>query len=545
MSQERLEHDVIIVGAGFAGIYALHKLRSMGLDVLAIEAGTEVGGTWHWNRYPGARCDVPSVEYSFSFDDALQEEWRWSEVMAGQPEILQYAKHVADRFDLRRDILFDTEVLSARFDESAAKWVLKTKAGGEFVARFCLMATGCLSVPNMPNLPGADEFAGEVYHTGTWPHEGVDFTGKTVGVFGTGSSGIQAIPMLAKQARHLTVLQRTPHFTLPANNKPLAEEYVAEVKADYAQIRDKARHSIEGLFGQDFGFGGRDDGRVDESAGSVKNTNPREREQLLDEFGFGAIRRFSDDFTDMEANEMLCELYRKQVRRVVTDPQTAEGLLPYDYPLGCKRIAFDTDYYETFNQNAVTLVDLRREALETITPRGAKTEKADYEFDCLVYATGFDAMTGALMRMEIVGKGGERLRDCWEAGPRSYLGLQVAGFPNLFTITGPGSPSVLSNVMVSIEHHVEWIAECLDYMAQQQFTVIEASLKAQDEWIQEVNQVASATSLASPSCSSWYLGSNIDDKPRMFMPYAGGVGNYRAKCDQIVKDNYKGFLMQA
>lgn len=539
------ELDVVIVGAGFAGLYALYKMRSMGYRVHALEAGSDVGGTWYWNRYPGARCDVPSIEYSFSFDPDLQQEWNWTELMATQPEILAYANHVADRFELRKHIRFNTRVNSACFDESAKSWRVKTDSGDEITARFCIMATGALSEPNMPRVEGYESFKGEVYHTARWPKEPIDLSNKRVGVFGTGSSGIQAIPILAKQSKHLTVLQRTPHFTIPANNKPLTREYIASVKSQYARIREEARHAPEGLCGEKYSFGGREDGRLDESAPSVKDSTIQERARLLDQYGFGAIRMFSDLFTDMEANEMLCELFREQVRRIVNDPKTAEGLLPTGYPMGCKRIAFDTDYYATFNRDNVSLIDFRAEPLECLTSNGIRTTAAEYEFDCLVYATGFDAMTGALMRMEIVGEGGKRLNDYWADGPRSYLGLQVAGFPNLFTITGPGSPSVLSNVMVSIEQHVEWVAECLGYMDAQDYTVIKASGEAENQWVQEANAVASQTSLAAPSCHSWYLGTNISGKPRMMMPYVGGVGEYRAKCDKVAKDDYAGFIFSS
>ncbi|MEZ5549532.1 MAG: NAD(P)/FAD-dependent oxidoreductase [Pseudomonadales bacterium] len=541
-SDTAIELDALIVGAGFAGMYMLHKLRQQRLDVRVLEAGSGVGGTWYWNRYPGARCDVPSIEYSYSFSDELQQDWNWTEVMAAQPEILDYANHVADRFDLRRDITFDTRAVSARFDELSQRWQIRTDTGDLYSARFYIMATGCLSVPNTPRIEGADDFTGPVYHTGCWPHEGVDFTGMRVGIIGTGSSGIQAIPVIAKQAQHLVVIQRTPNYTMPAHNSPLSGEYIAQVKSNYDEIRQTQRESLAGIIGYGFGFGGADS---QEPVATIIDTTPEQRRAALDAEGFSAIRRFADIGLSMEANELACDMYREQVRRIVRDPDVAEKLSPRGYPLGCKRPVIDTDYYETFNRNNVTLVDLRRGALRRITPNGVHTGQGDFEFDALVYATGFDAMTGPLLSVDIRGRAGTRLADHWHAGPRTYLGLQISGFPNLFTITGPGSPSVLSNMIVSIEQHVDWISACIAHMDQRQLRTIEATAAAEQAWIEHVNEVASGTMLTAPSCNSWYLGANIPGKPRIFMPYVGGVGNYRIRCDQVAAANYEGFELRA
>ena len=536
--ERRSELDVVVVGAGFGGLYALHRLRSLGLAVRVLEAASDVGGTWYWNRYPGARCDVPSIEYSYSFSKELEQEWDWTEVMAAQPEILRYANHVADRFDLRRDIQLDTRVSSAHYDENRRRWRVETEAGEAFDARFCIMATGCLSSPNTPHIEGAEDFAGAVYHTAQWPHEGVDFTGVRVGIIGTGSSGVQSIPVIAAQAEHLTVFQRTPNYTLPAGNRPLTDADRAKSKAVYDQIRESERESITGFV---FGFGGNP---LPVPTEQILETSPEERLAAVEADGFRAIGRYLDAATDAEANELVCEMYREQVRREVHDPETAEGLMPRGYPLGCKRPVIDTEYFAAFNRDNVTLVDLRRGGLERISPTGIETAQGHFEFDALVYATGFDAMTGTLLRIDIRGRDGIALQACWEAGPRTYLGLQVHGFPNLFTVTGPGSPSVLSNMIVSIEQHVDWIADCIANMDELGLTTIEPTVEAEEKWIAHVNEAAEGTMLTAPSCNSWYLGANIPGKPRIFMPYVSGVGEYRRQCDEIVARGYEGFLRE-
>ena len=534
--------DVIVVGAGFAGMYALHKFRGLGLRTQVLEAGKDVGGTWYWNRYPGARCDVPSVEYSYSFDKDLEQEWDWTEIMAAQPEILEYANHVADRFDLRKDIQFQTRVDSAVFDENSNCWTVVTESGQTYTARFCVMATGCLSVPNTPRIDGQDNFAGSVYHTGNWPEGGVDFSDAAVGIIGTGSSGIQSIPVIAEQAKHLTVFQRTPNYTMPAANAPLKTEFLRQAKENYSAIRAEQRASQVGIVGYGFGFGGAENVVPTQE---IKQTTPAERQRLVEEEGFLAIRRYADVALDEEANELACEMYRDQVKRVIKDPATAQALMPRDYPMGCKRPVIDTNYYETFNRDNVTLVDLRQGGIEEITEAGVRTAKGDYTFDVLVYATGFDAMTGALGKIDIRGRENRALTEYWEAGPRTYLGLQVAGFPNLFTVTGPGSPSVLSNMIVSIEQHIDWIARCISDLDQRGAQTIEATTEAEDEWIAHVNDVAQNTMFTAKSCNSWYLGANIPGKPRIFMPYVGGVGVYREKCDEVARNGYQGFELSA
>ncbi|MDJ0867621.1 MAG: NAD(P)/FAD-dependent oxidoreductase [Myxococcota bacterium] len=537
MSTEATERfDVIVVGAGFGGLYALHKLRGQGLRVRVLEAGDDVGGTWYWNRYPGCRCDVPSVEYSYSFSPELEQEWEWTEVMAAQPEILRYARHVADRFDLRRDISFRTRVAAARYDDASGGWHVETQDGERLVARFFVLATGCLSTPNTPPIEGASDFAGPVYHTGAWPHEGVDFRGVRVGIIGTGSSGVQAIPVLAEQAEHLTVFQRTPNYTVPAGNHPLSREDLQRVKESYARIRRAERHSLGGFI---FGFGG---GRAFIGPTELLlETTEAERQAVMEAEGFAALRRYLDIGLNAEANELACEMYRELLRRQVKDPETAEGLSPRGYPIGCKRPVIDTGYLGTFNRDDVTLVDLRRGGIERITPTAVETLQGTFEIDALVYATGFDAMTGTILRIDIRGRQGAHLREAWEAGPCSYLGLQVHGFPNLFTITGPGSPSVLSNMIVSIEQHVDWIAECIAHLDEKGLSRIEPEAEAQAGWVEHVNEVARGTMLTAPSCQSWYLGANIPGKPRIFMPYVGGVGQYRKICDEIAADGYRGF----
>ena len=534
--------DVIVVGAGFAGMYALHKFRGLGLRTQVLEAGSDVGGTWYWNRYPGARCDVPSVEYSYSFDKDLEQEWDWTEIMAAQPEILEYANHVADRFDLRKDIQFQTRVDSAVFDENSNRWTVVTDSGQTYTARFCVMATGCLSVPNTPRIDGQDNFAGSVYHTGNWPEGGVDFSDAAVGIIGTGSSGIQSIPVIAEQAKHLTVFQRTPNYTMPAANAPLKTEFLRQAKENYSAIRAEQRASQVGIVGYGFGFGGAENVVPTQE---IKQTTRAERQRLVEEEGFLAIRRYADVALDEEANELACEMYRDQVKRVIKDPATAQALMPRDYPMGCKRPVIDTNYYETFNRDNVTLVDLRQGGIEEITEAGVRTAQGDYTFDVLVYATGFDAMTGALGKIDIRGRENRALTEYWEAGPRTYLGLQVAGFPNLFTVTGPGSPSVLSNMIVSIEQHIDWIARCISDLDQCGAQTIEATTEAEDEWIAHVNDVAQNTMFTAKSCNSWYLGANIPGKPRIFMPYVGGVGVYREKCDEVARNGYQGFELSA
>lgn len=524
---------MVVVGAGFAGMYMLHRLLELGLSARVYEAGTDVGGTWFWNRYPGARCDVMSMEYSYSFSKELEQEWEWTERYPTQPEILRYANHVADRFDLRRDIQFETRVTSAVFDEATNRWAITTDRGDDVSAQFCIMAVGCLSASKTPEVEGLENFQGRWYHTGHWPHEGVDFTGQRVGVVGTGSSAIQSIPIIAEQAAHLTVFQRTPNFSLPAKNALLEPGFQAEVKASYPERRQEARQSGAGIL-------------VEVPDKSALEVTVEERDAKYAE-GWEAghlvkvLLAFNDLSTNKEANDTAAEFVRSRVREIVTDPEVAEMLCPKDYPIGTKRLCLDTNYYATFNREDVTLVDVRKAPIAEITTSGLRTADADYELDSLVFATGFDAMTGALLGVDIRGRDFKPLREKWAAGPRTYLGIGTAGFPNLFTITGPGSPSVLSNMMVSIEQHVEWIADCITFLAARGFAAIEATVEAEDAWVDHVSEVANATLF--PSANSWYMGANVPGKPRVFMPYVGGVGVYREKCDDVAAKDYEGFSL--
>jgi len=522
----------VIVGAGFAGLYMLHRLRQLGLPARVFEAGDNIGGTWYWNRYPGARCDVESMDYSYSFSDELQQEWKWSERYASQPEILTYINHVADRFDLRRDIQLSTRVTAATFDEAAGQWTVTTNRGDHVSARFCIMATGCLSSAQVPKFPGRESFHGKTYHTGRWPHEGVDFTGQRVGVIGTGSSAIQSIPIIAEQARHLVVFQRTPNFSAPAHNAPLDPDFERQVKTNYAAFRRQARESRVGFVVE----------RSEASALAVSDEERRrEYEKRWRRGGLGFTATYVDLLTNQDANDTAAEFCREKIRAIVRDPKVAEILAPKDYPVGTKRMCVDTRYYETYNRDNVTLVDIRRAPIEAITPEGVRTTDAAYPLDSIVFATGFDAMTGALLSIDIRGRGGRPLRDAWAEGPRTYLGLTVAGFPNLFAITGPGSPSVLSNMIVSIEQHVDWIADCIDRMRAQGQATIEATAAAQEAWVGHVNEVGHATLY--PRANSWYMGANIPGKPRIFMPYIGGVWTYRQICDDIAAKGYEGFTL--
>ena len=526
--------DVVIIGAGFGGMYMLHRVRGLGLSAIVFDVAGGVGGTWYWNRYPGARCDVESMQYSYSFSKELQQQWEWSEIFAGQPEILRYANYVADRLDLRRDMRFETRVTGAVFDEVTYRWTVRTDRGDTVSARYCVMATGCLSAARMPDFPGLESFVGNTYHTGHWPHEGVDFTGLRVGVIGTGSSAIQSIPVIAAQAAHVTVFQRTPNFSIPSRNGPMPEAYAQAWKDSYPEKRAEARMSRNGILAYP----------NDQSA---IETLEQERlavyEQRWESGGTTFMAAFNDLIFNQASNDTAAEFVRGKIREMVKDPATAELLAPRNHPIGTKRICVDTDYYLAYNRPNVDLVDVRNAPIEEIIPNGLRADGKEYRFDAIVFATGFDAMTGALTRMGIVGRHGEALADKWEAGPRTYLGLMTAGFPNMFMITGPGSPSVLSNMIVSIEQHVDWISDCLSYLSSRRIDLIEPTLSAENNWVEHVNEVAHTTLY--PSAASWYMGANIPGKPRVFMPYIGGVGAYRQKCDEIAANGYEGFKLAA
>ena len=524
------EIDVVIAGAGFGGMYMLHRLRGLGLSAIVFDVATGVGGTWYWNRYPGARCDVESMQYSYSFSEALQQEWQWSEVFAGQPEILRYANHVADRLNLRRDMRFETRVTGAVFNEATHRWTVRTDRGDVVSAKYCVMATGCLSAARMPDFPGLDSFKGKTYHTGQWPHEGVDFTGLRVGVVGTGSSAIQSIPVIAAQAAHVTVFQRTPNFSIPSRNGPMPDTYAQSWKGVYPAKRAEARLTRNGVLANP----------NDMSAIETPETDRLAvYEKRWESGGTTFMAAFNDLIFNKASNDTAAEFVRGKIRAMVSDPAKAELLAPVNHPIGTKRICVDTDYYLTYNRPNVDLIDVRGAPIEAVTPDGLRVGGKAYAFDAIVFATGFDAMTGALTRMGIVGRDGEALADKWEAGPRTYLGLMTAGFPNMFMITGPGSPSVLSNMIVSIEQHVDWVSDCLGALRARGLDCIEASLPAENAWVQHVNEVADTTLY--PSAASWYMGANIPGKPRVFMPYIGGVGAYRQKCDEIAAKGYEGF----
>jgi cation diffusion facilitator CzcD-associated flavoprotein CzcO len=522
--------DMVIVGAGFAGLYMLHRARTMGLSARVFEAGGGVGGTWYWNRYPGARCDVESMEYSYQFSDELQEQWDWSERYAAQPEILRYAEHVADRFALRRDIRFNTRVRAAAFDEPQGRWVVETDDGGRIAATWCVMATGCLSSANVPDFEGRDRFRGAWHHTGNWPHDGVDFTGLRIGVIGTGSSAVQSIPLIARQAAHLFVFQRTPNYVVPARNGPLNPSVRQEVKANYPALRARAKQGRTGLLYP-----------INQKSALEATDEERRREYQArwEKGGLGFIGAFADLLFDKEANDTAASFIRRKIREIVHDPAVAETLSPRSV-VGCKRLCIDSGYFETFNRPNVRLIDVSRKPVERITHDAIVVDGEDYRVDAIVFATGFDAMTGTLQKIAITGRGGRTLRDKWAAGPRTCLGLAVAGFPNLFIITGPGSPSVLSNMLPSIEQHVDWIALCVGSLRERGLCRIEPSEAAEDAWVAHVNEVADATLF--PSCNSWYLGANIPGKPRVFMPYLGFPA-YVQKCAEVATAGYRGFAL--
>ncbi|MEO6652256.1 MAG: alpha/beta hydrolase fold domain-containing protein [Ilumatobacteraceae bacterium] len=527
--------DVVVVGAGMAGLYMLHELRSLGMSAVVLETAADVGGTWFWNRYPGARCDVQSIDYQYTFDPELEADWEWSEKYATQPEILRYLQHVADRYDLRRDIRFETRVEAAIWSDDTGRWTITPDAGDPIDCRFFVMGTGCLSVPKAAEIAGAERFGGDVYFTSRWPHDGVDFTGQRVAVIGTGSSAIQSIPLIAAEAEQLTVFQRTPNFSVPAYNGPPDAARAAALAADRDAYRAAARWSGVGV-------------PIEPAQRGAWQATEAERNQSYEEGWavgglFGVTRGFNDLLLRPSSNHTAAEFVREKIRQQVDDPETAEALCPKNYPILSKRLCVDTDYYITYNQPHVRLVDLRSTPIDTITETGIDVRHDDgtesIEFDSIVYATGFDAMTGALVSVDVTGRGGVTLARKWADGPETYLGVMTAGFPNFFMITGPGSPSVLSNMAVSIEQHVEWIAACLADLREGGHDVIEPTATAEAGWVQHVNDCANITLF--PQANSWYMGANVPGKARVFLPYVGGVDTYRRTCDEVVQRGYLGF----
>lgn len=525
-----LDYDMIIVGAGFAGLRMLVEARALGYSARVIESGSGIGGTWFWNRYPGARCDVFSADYSYSFSSELEQEWRWSERYPTQPEILRYVEFVAEKFELRPDITLNTFVRAATFDETESQWSVTTSADAVLRCTYLVMATGCLSTAKLPDIPGRDSFTGEVYQTATWPHQSVDFAGKRVGVIGTGSSGTQLIPVVAREAEHLTVFQRTPNFSVPARNAPIGAQQDAEIKSEYTGRRARARNSPSGL-------------GIVPNKQSALDAEPHDRaahyEHQWETAGFGFVLSYYDLLLNRDSNDTAADFIRAKIAATVSDPATAKKLAPTGYPFGAKRPCVDSGYFETFNRTNVTLVDIRDEHITGITTTGVVTLDGTYDLDMLVFATGFDAMTGSLLKPDIRGRGGVALRESWAQGPVTYLGLAAAGFPNFFFITGPGSPSLLSNVLVSIEQHVEWLAGLLRFA--QPGATIEVTAEAAREWTEHVNETAAKTLYS--QAASYYMGDEIVGKPRVFMPYSGGVRAFGRKCNEIADDGYAGFVI--
>ena len=527
MNHHNEELDVIIVGAGFSGLYMLYKMRKMNLKALIIERASDAGGTWFWNRYPGARCDIESIEYSYSFSDELQQEWNWSNRYSDQSEILEYINYVVKKFNLKENIVFNTSVKSAKFDEKLKNWIVETDSKS-YSSKFCVMATGTLSSIKQPNFDGLENFKGDWYVTGEWPHEKLDFTSKKVAIIGTGSSAVQSIPVIAQEAKNLTVFQRSPNYTIPANNRPLTEKELSNAKSSYDQIREKAKYTRAGIGYNQF-----------EERKLLDLSSEEINKELNNRWKIGGQEIFTAGFTDvgvsLEANKIVADFVKSKIREIVKDPNVAKLLSPED-AIGCKRLCADTNYFETYNRENVELIDLNSNPINSITENGILTKNKEFKFDTIIFATGFDAMTGALQAIDITGKNGKKLKQVWKDGPKSFLGLLINGFPNLFTVTGPGSPSVLTNMMVAIEQHVEWISDCINFLSKSNLNEVEADELFQIEWMDHIEEVAKNT--LRYTCNSWYVGANVPGKKRVFMPYAGGFGKYREKCDEIAENNY-------
>ncbi|NKY33124.1 NAD(P)/FAD-dependent oxidoreductase [Nocardia speluncae] len=532
--KEAREIDAVVVGAGLAGLHMLHKLRELGLSVQVYEAGGGLGGTWYWNRYPGARVDVKSMYYNYSFDPELEQEWEWTEKLPPQPELLRYINHVADRFDLRKDVQLRTRVTSAVYDDAAARWRITTDRGDAVSARFAIMATGCLSAPKMVEIPGIETFRGRSFHTGNWPEQDVDFTGRRVAVIGTGSSGVQVIPLVAEAAAALTVFQRTANYVLPAGNHAIDPEFQRDIKSRYREVRKANRESSFGI-ARPVATTGALEVSEDERNAFYRSVWEDKDSELV-----SMLTGYTDTLTDEVANETAAQFIRDRIAEIVSDPAVARLLQPSGL-FGVKRPVLGTNYYETYNRDDVRLVDAAATPLTAVTASGLETTHESFEFDDIIYATGYDAMTGALAAIDIRGRGGASLREKWADGPVTYLGLAVAGFPNLFTITGPGSPSVLSNMAVSIEQHVDWITDAIEVMRSAGVTTMEAESDAEQEWTRHVGEAGDMTLY--PKVDSWYVGSNVPGKPRVMYAYIGGVGAYREKCDQVAADGYDGFTL--
>ena len=530
---KNVDVDVVVVGAGFSGLYLLYRLRKAGFSTRVFERGGDVGGTWYWNRYPGARCDVESLQYSYSFDEQLQQDWHWPEKFSAQPDILAYANHVADRFNLKKDIEFNIEVKASWFDENLKTWKITTNTGEEINAQYFIMATGCISTTQIPNIKGLSDYVGDTFHTGDWPHEEVDFSGQSIAVIGTGSSGIQSIPVLAKQAKKLTVFQRTPNYSIPSQNEPMTKKYERSWKDVYSERRKEMRYSAHGSL-------------KDLNDVPALSVDEDQRQELYTKRwaigGTGFLGSFNDLLTNADANYTAAEYVRQQIKRVVKDKETAEILCPRSYPIGTKRICIDTGYFETYNRENVKLVDISKKPIQRLVADGIIVDEQLYAFDSIIFATGFDAMTGSIFNVDIKGRDGLALKEKWNAGPKTYLGLMSASFPNLFMITGPGSPSVKSNMIMSIEQHVDLVIETLLSMRRKGLSVVEPELEAENKWVDHVQEVANKTLF--PQANSWYMGANIPGKPRLFMPYIGGVGAYREICEEIVANNYRGFKFE-